>query len=84
MKKIYENELFKIMDTKQDYDFKYVIENKTDKKLNLYLNGLDDYLELDENDWVGLFYGDYSNDIVRCLINNDYNYNCVYETDSEV
>lgn len=79
LKKIYENDLFIISDTQHDYDFRYTIENKKNYKINLYLNGLDDYLEIDKNEWVGLFNGDYSNDIITCLTNEDYNYNFIYE-----
>jgi len=79
MKKILENDLIVVYDTMHDYDFKYAIENKHDKKLNIYLNGLDDYLEIEGNNWVGLFYGDYSNDIIESLKNKDYDYNFIYE-----
>ena len=78
MKKIYENDLFIIKDTEQDYDFKYIVENKTNKKINLYLNGIDDYLEIEGNDWVGLFHRYYSNDIINILINEEYSYNPIY------
>ena len=43
-----------IKSTGQDYDFGYTIENLTDTKINFYLNGLDDYLEIKGNN------GDYS------------------------
>jgi hypothetical protein len=74
---IFENDLFIIYDTKQDYDFRYSIANKSDKKINLYLNGLDDYLEINGNDWVGLFSGDYSDNMVNCLMEEDYDYNYI-------
>lgn len=45
MEKIFENDLIIVSDTKKDYDFRYVIENKKDHKINFYLNDLDDYLE---------------------------------------
>ena len=79
MKKILENDLIIVYDNMHDYDFKYAIKNKHDKKLNIYLNGLDDYLEIEGNNWVGLFYGDYSNDIIKSLKNKDYDYNFIYE-----
>lgn len=72
MEKIFENDLIIINDTKQDYDFRYVIENKKDYDIKLYLNGIDDYLELGKNNWVGLFNGDYSESIVDILINENY------------
>lgn len=78
MKKIYENDLFIIKDTEQDYDFKYIVENKTNKKINLYLNGINDYLEIEGNNWVGLFHGYYSNDIISILMNEEYSYNFIY------
>lgn len=78
MKEIFRNDLIVIKSTGQDYDFAYTIENLTNKKLNFYLNGLDDYLELEENNWVGLFVGDYSDMIVESFINGDYSWNYIY------
>ena len=72
---MFENEYIKIYDTRQNYDFRYVIQNKKNNDLNIYLNGLDDYVEIEKNNWVGLFGGDYTDDIIRCLLecNGDYN-----------
>ncbi len=78
MKKIFENDLFIISDTEQDYDFKYVIQNKNKHKIYINLNPIDDYLEIEGNNWVGLLHGDYSDDIVNILINKEYSYNKVY------
>lgn len=72
MKNIFENDFLVIRDTKQDYDFRYIIENKKSQKVNLYLTGLDDNFELDGNSWVGLFNGDYSDSIVDSIINENY------------
>lgn len=79
MKKIFENDLIIISDTQRNYDFKYVIENKKNYKINLSLNKLDDYLEIDKNNWLGLFNEDYSKSIVDSLINEDYTWNYIYE-----
>lgn len=79
MEKIFENDLIIVSDTKKDCDFRYVIENKKDHKINFYLNGLDDYLEIDKNNWLGLFNGEYSKSIIDSLINEDYIWNYIYE-----
>lgn len=79
MEKIFENDLIIIKDTKSNYDFRYIIENKKDYKINFYLNGLDDYFEIDRNSWLGLFNGEYSKSIVDSLINKDYTWNYIYE-----
>lgn len=79
MELIFENENLKIYDTKKDYDFRYVIENKKNIKICVYLNGLDDYIEIDKNNWVGLFNGDYSDDIVKCLQENNGDYTFISE-----
>ena len=79
MEKIFENDLIIVSDTKKDYDLRYVIENKKDHKINFYLNGLDDYLEIDKNNWLGLFNGEYSKIIIDSLINEDYTWNYIYE-----
>lgn len=71
-KKIFENDDFIIKDSGKDYDFRYVIENKHNFDVNYYLIGLDDFLEIDKNSWIGLFQGDYSNDIIDCLIKGSY------------
>ena len=78
MKEIFKNDLIVIKSTGHDYDFAYTIENLTNKKINFYLNGLDDYLELEGNDWVGLFFGEYSDMIVESFINGDYSWNYIY------
>lgn len=82
MKKIYENEFIKISDTRKNYDFRYIIENKKDNNINIYLNGLDDYMIIDKNSWIGLFNGDYSNDIIRCLIDDNGDYNEILKVGS--
>lgn len=79
LENIFENDLIIVSDTKKDYDFRYVIENKKDHKINFYLNGLDDYLEIDKNSWLGLFNGEYSKSIIDSLINEDYTWNYIYE-----
>lgn len=78
MKEIFRNDLIVIKSTGHDYDFAYTIENLTNNKINFYLNGLDDYLELEENSWVGLLVGDYSDMIVESFINGDYTWNYIY------
>lgn len=67
-----------IKSTGQDYNFGYIIENLTDTKINFYLNGLDDYLEIERDNWVGLFIGEYSDMIVESFINGDYSWNYIY------
>ena len=79
LENIFENDLIIVSDTKKDYDLRYVIENKKDHKINFYLNGLDDYLEIDKNSWLGLFNGEYSKIIIDSLINEDYTWNYIYE-----
>lgn len=79
LENVFENDLIIVSDTKKDYDLRYVIENKKDHKINFYLNGLDDYLEIDKNNWLGLFNGEYSKSIIDSLINEDYTWNYIYE-----
>ena len=80
MKSIFENELITIYDTGHDYDFKYCIENKNKgNDINIYLNELDDYIEIQKNNWVGLFSGDYSKMIIDSLLEGKYTYNYIYE-----
>lgn len=79
LENIFENDLIIVSDTKKDYDLRYVIENKKDHKINFYLNGLDDYLEIDKNSWLGLFNGEYSKIIIDSLINEDYTWNYIYD-----
>lgn len=56
-----------------------VIKNRENKKINLYLNGLDDYLEIDKNNCLYLFKGLYTNEILKCLKMKDYSYNFIYD-----
>lgn len=76
MKLLFENDYLKIFDNKHYFDYKYIIVNKKNSKLNIFLNELDDYLEIDGNNWIGLFYDEYNVDIINCIINKkaDYNY----------
>ena len=71
LKKIYENEDFIIYEDNKGYDFKYTIKNKTNKKIVYYLNGMDDYLILQANDFIGLFNGDYSEEYIRCILDGN-------------
>lgn len=55
MKTIFENEVVKVSRTDRDYDFIAVIENKTDKEVQITF--FDDEIEnivVEPNDWVGL------------------------------
>lgn len=56
MRTVFENDLIKISRTDKDYDFIAVVENKTDKNIQIIF---DDELEcynfsVGANDWVGL------------------------------
>lgn len=83
MKTIYENEYIKVLDNGHNYDFRYVIENKKEHDLNIYLNGMDDYIEIDKSNWIGLFNGEYSDDIIRCLQNENGDYNLIFKREGE-
>lgn len=78
MKEIFRNNLISIKSTGKNYDIAYVIENLTDTRINIYLDDLDDYLEIMGNDWVGLLYREYSDEIVNNLIKEKYSWNYIY------
>ena len=60
MKTVFENEVIKVSRTGRDYDFIAVVENKTDKKVQIVFdNELEFYnFSLGANDWVGLLAND--------------------------
>lgn len=79
METIFENEYIKVLDNGSDFDFRYIIDNKKEFDINIYLNGLDDYITISKNNWVGLLSGEYSDEIIRCLQENNGSYNEIYE-----
>lgn len=71
MKNIFENEDFIIYEDNKGYDFKYTIENKTNKKIVYYLNGMDEYLILQAKESTGLFNGEYTEEYIRCILDGN-------------
>lgn len=55
MKTIYENEFIIIYANKHNFDFKYMIKNKTNNDYTIYFNNLDENLVIEKHNWVGLF-----------------------------
>lgn len=57
-KVIYENNLIKVTDTEQDYDYRVLFENKTDRPITVI--GLDEVenVEIPAYSWIGLLYGE--------------------------
>lgn len=56
MKTIFENELIKVSKTRSDYDFIAVVENNTDKDIQIIFDNELEFcnLSVDANDWVGI------------------------------
>lgn len=57
MKTVYENEVIKISETGRNYDFVAIIENKTDKKVEIIFDKeeMQEYnFPINPNDWIGV------------------------------
>lgn len=60
MKTVFENDVIKVSRTERDYDFIAVVENKTDKEIQIVFDNELEYcnFSVDANDWVGLLAND--------------------------
>ena len=75
MKTIYENDYIYITkDCTEDMDFGYTIFNKIDDLLEIYLNGMDDYITITNKGWIMFIPGDYTEDMIRCILENNGEY----------
>lgn len=57
-KVIYENNLIKVTDTEQDYDYRILFENKTDRPIMVIGSDEVENVEIPAHNWVGLLYGE--------------------------
>ena len=71
LKKIYENEDIIIYENDKGYDFKYTIENTSDKEI-IYHLGIDDYLILEGGKHISYLIGNYTEEFIQCIINEDF------------
>lgn len=57
---VFENDLIKVSRTGRDYDFIAVVENKTDKEVQIIFDNELEYcnFSVDANDWVGILAND--------------------------
>lgn len=60
MKTVFENNVIKISTTDRDYDFIAIVENKTDKEIQIIFDNELEFcnFSVDANDWVGLLAND--------------------------
>lgn len=76
---VFENHLVAIYDTKNSIG-NYIIENKSNNKINMYFNDLDDYIVVDKKSMFRLNANRrYSKRIIESIVNKDYTYNFIYE-----
>jgi hypothetical protein len=54
MRTVFENEVIKVLRTGSDYDLIAVVENKTDKKIQIIFDNELNSLLIDANDWAEL------------------------------
>ena len=75
MKTIYEdNCIYITKDCNDEMDFGYTIFNKVDDILEIYLDGMDDYITISNKGLVMFIPGDYTEDMIRCIISGDTDY----------
>lgn len=60
MKTVFENDVIKVSRTGRDYDFIAVVENKTNKEIQIIFDNELEFcnFSVDSNDWVGLLAND--------------------------
>lgn len=60
MKTVFENDVIKVLKTDRDYDFIAVVENKTDKEIQIIFDNELEFcnFSVDANDWVGILAND--------------------------
>lgn len=71
-KVIYENNFIKVTDTEQDYDYRVLFENKTDRPITVI--GLDEVenVEIPAYSWIGLLYGEQALEWIKIIEAKDF------------
>ena len=74
-KVIYENNFIKVTDTEQDYDYRVLFENKTDRPITVIGSGEVENVEIPAYSWVGLLYGEQALEWIDIINAQDF---CIY------
>lgn len=66
---LYENDFIKAIEVTdyEEYSIRYIIESKKEFEIEVYLKGMDDYIIIEPFGSIALFEGDYSEDMIRCI-----------------
>ena len=75
MKTIIENELIRVVDNEQDYDFIGYIVNKANQDIAIIFNDSDyedNPIEIKANDWIGLLANSTERNMFELIKNNKY------------
>lgn len=71
-KVIYENNLIKVTDTEQDYDYRVLFENKTDRPITVIGSDEVENVEIPAYNWIGLLYGEQALEWIKIIEAKDF------------
>ena len=71
-KVIYENNFIKVTDTEQDYDYRVLFENKTDRPITVIGLGEVENVEIPAYNWIGLLYGEQALEWIKIIEAKDF------------
>lgn len=74
-KVIYENNFIKVTDTEQDYDYRVLFENKTDRPITVIGSDEVENVEIPAYNWIGLLYGEQALEWIKIIEAKDF---CIY------
>lgn len=71
-KVIYENNFIKVTDTEQDYDYRVLFENKTDRPITVIGSDEVENVEIPAYNWIGLLYGEQALEWIKIIEAKDF------------
>ena len=74
-KVIFENNFIKVTDTEQDYDYRVLFENKTDRPITVIGSDEVENVEIPAYSWIGLLYGEQALEWIKIIEAKDF---CIY------
>lgn len=71
-KVIYENNFIKVTDTEQDFDYRVLFENKTDRPITVIGSDEVENVEIPAYNWIGLLYGEQALEWIKIIEAKDF------------
>lgn len=71
-KVIYESTFIKVTDTEQDYDYRVLFENKTDRPITVIGSDEVENVEIPAYNWIGLLYGEQALEWIKIIEAKDF------------